>query len=47
MNKDQCSTAIVIQVKASYENQSDEYTGVAFVKGAHERNEFFEKVNKQ
>ena len=22
-------------------------TGVAFVKGAHERNEFFRKINKQ
>ena len=28
-------------------NQSAENAGVAFVKGAHERNYFIEKVNKQ
>ena len=28
-------------------NQSVEHTGVAFVKGANERNEFFEKIKKQ
>ena len=28
-------------------NQSVENTGVAFVKGANERNEFFEKINKK
>ena len=28
-------------------NQSAENSGVAFVKGANERNEFFEKINKQ
>ena len=28
-------------------NQSVENAGVAFVKGANERNEFFERVNKQ
>ena len=28
-------------------NQSVENTGVAFVKGANERNEFFEKINNQ
>ena len=28
-------------------NQSVENAGVAFVKGADERNEFFEKINKQ
>ena len=27
-------------------NQSVENTGVAFAKTAHERNEFFEKINK-
>ena len=27
-------------------NQSDKNTGVAFVKGANERNTFFEKINK-
>ena len=27
-------------------NQSVENAGVAFVKGAHERNEHFEKINK-
>ena len=27
-------------------NQSVENAGVAFVKGAHKRNEFFEKINK-
>ena len=27
-------------------NQSFENAGVAFVKGTHERNEFFEKINK-
>ena len=27
--------------------QSVETAGVAFVKGANERNEFFEKMNKQ
>ena len=29
------------------ENQSIENAGVAFVKVANERNEFFEKINKQ
>ena len=29
-----------------FQNQSTENAGVAFVKGAHERNEFFEKINK-
>ena len=29
------------------ENQSVENPGVAFVKGTSERNEFFEKINKQ
>ena len=28
-------------------NQSVENAGVAFVKGANERNELFEKINKQ
>ena len=28
-------------------NQSVENAGVAFVKEANERNEFFEKINKQ
>ena len=28
-------------------NQSDEKAGVAFVKGADERNKFFEKINYQ
>ena len=28
-------------------NQSVENAGVAFVKGANERNEFFENINKQ
>ena len=28
-------------------NQSVDNAGVAFVKGANERNEFFEKLNKQ
>ena len=28
-------------------NQSVETAGVAFVKGANKRNEFFEKINKQ
>ena len=28
-------------------NQSVENAGVAFIKGADERNEFFEKINKQ
>ena len=28
-------------------NQSVENAGVAFVKGANERNEFFKKINKQ
>ena len=32
---------------ASQKNQSVENAGVAFVKGASERNEFFEKINKQ
>ena len=30
-----------------YKNQSVENTGVAFIKGANEKNESFEKVNKQ
>ena len=30
----------------SLTNQSVEKAGVAFVKGANERNEFFEKINK-
>ena len=29
------------------DNQSVENAGVAFVKGAYERNEFFEKINKR
>ena len=30
-----------------YKNQSVENAGVAFVKGADERNKFFEKINNQ
>ena len=31
----------------SINNQRVENTGVAYVNGANERNEFFEKINKQ
>ena len=31
----------------SLPNQSAEKAGVAFVKGANERNKFFEKINNQ
>ena len=33
--------------KYNKENQSVENAGVAFVKGADERNKFFEKINNQ
>ena len=29
------------------QNDSNQNAGVAFVKGANERNKFFEKINKQ
>ena len=33
--------------RSDKKNQSVEYAGVAFVKEANERFEFFEKINKQ
>ena len=36
-----------IKTVTDIDNQSAENTDVAFVKGANERNEFFDKVNKQ
>ena len=35
------------QEQQNRKNQSVENTDVSFVKGANERNEFFEKINKQ
>ena len=38
---------IMIPKFSPFDNQSVENAGVAFVKGANERNEFFEKINKR
>ena len=42
MNPDKVMLTVTERV-----NQSIENTDVAFVKGANESNEFFEKINKQ
>ena len=40
------ATCILINLN-KLKNHIVENAGVAFVKGTHERNEFFEKINKQ
>ena len=46
--KDVCCRQVVHPRTDEYiEYQSIENTGVAFVKQTNERNEFFEKINKQ
>ena len=39
--------ALKMGIMKTFYDQSVEDTGVAFVKGANERNEFFEKINKE
>ena len=45
--KNICHFCMNSSIKFCLKNQSVENTGLAFVEGASERNEFFEKINKQ